>query len=122
MTFSRVGRLTGLAGAFPVADSSPKSAARWLLTHREMFGLGAEDELAVREPTDREEALGQRAADGEPSARPGHERDAEPSRAIVRTFEVVHQGCPALRHAAIGNHRPRARRRAGGWSAPSARR
>jgi hypothetical protein len=94
MTFSRVGHLTGLAGAFPVADSSPKSAARWLLTHREMFGLGAGDELAVREPTDREEALGQRAADGEPAARPGYERDAESSRAIVRTFEVVHQGVP----------------------------
>jgi hypothetical protein len=51
MTFGATGRVSALAGSFPLANIEAPSVILWLNDHRDLLGLGQEDQLLLTKST-----------------------------------------------------------------------
>ena len=89
IAFGATGKMSAIAGAFPINDRSAASASNWLMTHRNIFGLGNEESLTLAKTPDFPADNGSQTGDD-----PGQTAPMDVSAPTVYIFDVVYKGYP----------------------------
>ena len=89
IAFGAAGKMSAIAGAFPINDRSAASALNWLIANRSIFGLANDENLRLAKTSDSPADNASQTSD-----QTGQTAPIEVSAPTVYIFDVIYKGYP----------------------------